>query len=463
MKQNPMADKNVLFIAYEFPPQGESGVQRSAKFVKYLPEFGYRPLVLTAAEEEITYVTDSTLLEDIRDTTVFRCQGYEHFLVRLPDKIRLLRRLVRFFLPPDRNILAWLPKAKRMALDIAKQYPIDCIYTTSYPFSSAILGRKLKQLLGVPWVADFRDPWTDDAVIFWPSKLHYLIEQGQERRVVEAADAMIVVTPTMKDIMVRKYPQWANKVHMICNGFDSQDLPTDNRVRRGPPLRIGYAGKLHEYDRQAVAGKPGPLSRFWLSKMAFRLSPTDLSTHSPYYLLHAVRALLDERPELEDKIRLSFAGIFRDRNVELVRELELEKIVSVKGYLPHAESLQLLTESDVLFLPLLSWKDGRRSYIYTGKIFEYLATKKPILAAVPEGDARDLIREARAGWCVDPHDVDAIKALLEDLIEKKMAGTLSVDLDDHVIARFDRREAAKKLAAIFDSLPRERSPRSDVR
>jgi len=108
--------------------------------------------------------------------------------------------------------------------------------------------------------------------------------------------------------------------------------------------------------------------------------------------------------------------------------------------------------SVVLFFPLMSYADGDRSYIYSGKVFEYLATNKPILAAVPTGDARDLITRARAGWCVDPRDVGAIKSLLEDLIEKKMAGTLNTNPDQQYIRRFERRELTRQLAELFDSL-----------
>ncbi|OHB69070.1 MAG: hypothetical protein A2V70_11580 [Planctomycetes bacterium RBG_13_63_9] len=452
MSQDDTPRKNILFVAYEFPPEGESGVQRSAKFSKYLPDFGYEPLVLTAAERNTEKRIDTTLLADVQNTRIFRCRGYERFVVRLPDKVRLFRRLTKFWLRPDRNVLAWLPKAKQAALNIAKEYPISVIYTSVSPFSSAILGRRLKKLLGVPWVVDFRDPWVDDLVRLWPSRLHRLYESRLERKVFEAADAIVVVTPTMKDMLASRYPQWATKTHVICNGFDPQDFP---RMEVAPPpdrLQIGYTGRLVEYEREMVAGRLGPLSRLWLSKIAFRDTSVDLSTHSPGYLLRAVRKLLDEHPDFEDKILLRFAGIFHEKNMELVRELQLENVVSVKGYLPHAESVRLLMESDVLFLPMTAWGGDRRSYIYSGKIFEYLASRRPILAAVPEGDARDLITRARAGWCVDPHDEIAMKSLIKELIERKMAGTLNTSPDEQIIRQFDRRNLTRQLAAVFDSL-----------
>src|SRR4030067_1134142 len=104
MKPDRNSKKCVLFVAYEFPPEGESGVQRSAKFAKYLPDFGYRPLVLTGAVKNLERVVDKTLLKDVRDTKIFRCHGYEHWFVRLPDKVRFLRRVTKFWLRPDRNV-----------------------------------------------------------------------------------------------------------------------------------------------------------------------------------------------------------------------------------------------------------------------------------------------------------------------------------------------------------------------
>ena len=456
MNRNPSPPKNVLFVAYEFPPRGEAGVQRSAKFAKYLPDFGYNPLVLTAAESEIDASTlhrDSTLMRDVEQVTVFPCRGSERFVMRIPNKVELLRRVVKFCLIPDMHVLAWLPAAKRVARQIAKQHRIDAIYTSVCPFSSALLGRKLKEMLGVPWIVDFRDPWIDESSRFWPTKLHYWIEQRQERRVIQSADAVVVVTPTMKEFLVRRYPQWADKVHMIPNGFDSADFPPRKEPTPHSRLRIGYTGKLFDYDREVVRGSWGAFSKFWFRYVAYRPSSVDFSTHSPYYLLHAVRRLLDQRPELQDKILLTFAGNFGEKNRELVVELGLEDVVCCKGYVPHAESVQVLMDSDVLFLPLMSPSNGERSHIYTGKIFEYLAADRPILAAVPPGDAADLITQISAGWCVNPRDTAAIQSLLEELIEKKTAGTLhNTNRDEQPVAQFERRVLTGKLAALLDSL-----------
>lgn len=459
MKTNRLPRRNILFIAYHFPPYGGPGVQRSAKFAKYLPDFGYRPLVLTAAQGEIDCPLDTTLLAEQRDTAIFACRGYERLVERLPRGVNL-HRVLSFFLRPDRNVLAWLPRARQTALKIARKYPIHGIYTSLCPYSNALLGQRLRKLLGAPWIVDYRDPWTDNTGLIWPTKLHYRFEVRQERRALEAADAVVVVAPTMKELLARRYPQWKSKIHVIHNGFDQEDMngfahrglaSWEERTRAGR-LQIGFAGAMLDYDANPGGAQFGLLDKLWVCLLSYRLTVPDLTTRSPLYLLRAVRALLDQRPELEDAIALSFAGRFGSRNLQLVRQLKLENVVSVKGYLPHQQALRLLVESDVLFLPMQTEENGRRSYNVSAKVFEYLATGKPILAPVPQGDLCDLIRRAGAGWCVNPHDVGAIKSLLEKLIQKKTTGTLSTTPDRQFIRQFERRELTRHLAALFDSL-----------
>lgn len=444
--------KNVLFIAYLFPPRGGAGVQRSAKFAKYLPDFGYNPLVLTAENQDADFVRDERLLEELDGTTIYRCRGRERWLVTIPRKLRI-NRLVSFWSRPDIFRAAWLPAARRMALQIAKEEPISVIYTSLSPYSSALLGRQLRDLLGIPWIVDYRDPWTTSPSSVFPTKLHYGIESRQERNVLAAADAVVVVTPTMKAFLIEKYPECAEKIHVICNGFDSDDVQS-SEISRSGPLRIGFAGSLldHNVSRTNIGARGGRLDKLWSSLLAYHKGSCDYSTHSPFYLLQAVRALLDERPELSESLELSFAGTFGDANLQVVKELGLERVVSVKGYLSHKESTQLLMNSDVLFFPMMIPPEGCRSHIHAGKLFEYLATGKPILATVPEGDARDLIEEARAGWCVEPRDVGAIKARLEKAIEQKTTGTLKLDANHRCIERYERRELTHQLAALFDKV-----------
>ncbi|NLX95856.1 MAG: glycosyltransferase family 4 protein [Rhodopirellula sp.] len=445
--------KNLLLVAYRFPPAGGPAVQRAAKFARYLPEFGYRPLVLAGVPDSRKYSLDTTLLAELTGTTIVRCPGHERFW-------RLLRStglaaLAKLFLVPDKEKL-WLPAATRAALEIAKRHPIDAIFTTVAPRSCAILGRRLKKLLGVPWVLDYRDPWTTGARI-WTTPMHRTLEIRQERQAVEDADAVVVVTPTMKDLLIEAFPEAKGKVHVICNGFDAADFSGLVSISSADKFRIAYTGGLADYhpfwDRLRTA----------VAKRLFGSGIRDWSTHSPHYLLHAVRSLLDEHPEWNERIELAFAGKFGKTNAREVRRLGLEHVVSLKGYLPHSQSVQLLMDSDVLFLTLFSLVNWPRNYVLTGKIFEYLTTGRPILAAVPEGDAREMIGRARAGWCVDPYDVQAMKTLLADLIRRKLDGRLALSPDRQYIGQFERRELTRRLAELFDGLCQSGADDANVR
>lgn len=456
--------KNVLFIAYHFPPSGGPGVQRSAKFVKYLPQFGWQPLVLTAAEQDIEYLAkDRTLLDDMPEASIVRCRGFEQSLLKLVRRAGL-RPVTALLLRPDKNVLGWCRGAARAARRLAARERIEAIYTSLGPFSSALLGARLKRALGVPWVADFRDPWTDDGMGVWPTRLHYFWECRQERRALQEADAVIVVTPGMRQMMVDRYPALADRVHLIPNGFDREDFAAGSAGPRADGvLRIAYTGAAVDYDFPRRLLIHGPATRLWNALIAYRPAEVDFSTHSPLYLLRAVRRLLDERPELAGKIELCFAGAFGEGNRTLIRRLNLEGAVKIKGYLPHAQSINLLLESDVLFLPMTSFPDGRRNYLYSGKVFEYLAARRPILALVPEGDLTDLIGQTTAGWCVDPRDTTAIKSLLVELIARKQDGSLSVESDPALIAPFERSALTERLAAVLDRVAAcSRFPCEDV-
>jgi glycosyltransferase involved in cell wall biosynthesis len=434
--------KNLLLVAHNFPPAAGPAVQRPAKFAKYLPEFGYRPLVLASGAPRNKHAPDQSLLDGLQQTEVVSCYGRERYLPLLQRAG--LGFLAKFCLLPDREVL-WVPAALRAATELAKQRPLHAIFTTVRPWSCVLLGQQLKKTLGIPWVLDYRDPWTTGNTS-WPTPLHRWHDVRQEREAVRAADAIVVVTPTMKELLVKAFPEARGKVHVICNGYDGEDFIDLTPAPPPDRLRIGYTGGLVDYDP------------FWGGLAALRaklLRPrtsSDWSTHSPFYLLRAVRALLDERPEWNDRIELCFAGGFGKANRRHVERLGLGHVVSVQGYLAHDRSVRLLMDCDVLFLPMVSPCDGQRSYNLSGKVFEYLAAGKPILAAVPEGDARDLIRRARAGWCVDPRDVESLRNHLRALVEQKLSGSTGSAPDREYVARFERRELTRQLAALLDSL-----------
>lgn len=443
-----MSEKNILFVASHFPPAAGPAGQRPAKFCKYLPEFGYRPLVLAVSDRKTLHPADHTLLNDVRETTIYRCGTFKPWPIRalrLFGIENLLRAL--FFASPDIGALTWHRDAISEARRIFSLHRIDAIYATVGPFSNAILGLKLKRLLGgIPLVLDYRDPWTT-AHKSWPTPFHLYRERSQEKQALAAADAIIAVTPTMQNMLEEAFPQSRGRVHVICNGYDRDDIPPRCASPLKGPLRVGYCGSSRRYRPQIQWALHGLLTRrFFYGEI------DDYSTYTPEYLCRATRVMLDNRPELNDHIFLRFAGQTTRTYAPLVSQLRLENIVSLEGYLPHSDSIRLLNESDVLFLPYALPTNGKRNYNYSGKIFEYLAVGKPILAAAPPGDARDLVERVGAGWCVGPKDIAGMASLLTKLVEAKMSGTLAIHPDKEIIYQFERRALTSRLADVFDSL-----------
>jgi len=439
--------RKVLLIAYYFPPQGGSGVQRSIKFAKYLPLYGYEPHVITPTCDGSTRTAqlDESLLRELSSVTVHRVSGGEAHLRRLTRYG--LQPLIEFFLRPD-AVRIWNLRVMQVVDKLVQKHDFQLVYVSLEPWSSALLGVRLKKKYGIRLVLDFRDPWTQRTMKVWPSRFHYGYDRLLERKVVGEADAIIAATPGVARVIQQSHPGISHKVSVIYNGFDSEDIPAQSQpsVAMSPKLRIAYAGTLESWNTQRT------LRRRIKETLGYKICSVDLSTHSPLYLLQAVKALSCEQPEFKCKLQLSFAGRFGAANEQLVMQLGLSDVVRVLGYLPHTETIELLQQADVLFLPMLTECDGRRSYNASGKIFEYLALRRPILAAVPEGDAADIVRHARAGWVVNPHDVLQMKVILKDLIARKQEDRLHMSPDEEYIQQFERKSLTGELAQLFDNL-----------
>jgi len=423
-------------------------VQRSAKFAKYLPRYGYQPHVVTCRLTDITGSRDEEMLEEVRDCRIHRTVSWERAVARIRGLSLVLR--------PDTRIL-WKRGALRLGARIGADERVDVIYTSVDPFSSAMAGMALKRRLGVPWVIDFRDPWTQNTRLKWLSRLHYWHDRFLEKAVLRAADAVVVVTPGMANVLRDAHPFVSPKVHVVYNGYDEDDMHEPCRgagivqdTEDPCQLRIGFAGTLWPWKT--------PIRERAKELLGFRVVSCDLSTQSPLYLFRAARKLLDECPSFAKILRIRIAGARVPENEKLAAELGLDEIVEFRGYLPHRESIRLLCQSDVLFLPMRAECEGRRSYNASGKVFEYLAAGKPILAAVPEGDAADLVLGAGAGWVVNPYDVEGLKQRLRWLIEKKRIGALSVATDRQYVEQFERKVLTARLAHLFDELLEKRAP-----
>lgn len=416
----------VLMVAYYFPPAGGSGVQRSAKFAKYLPHFGWEPIALTRDTSKMTLRDESLLKELPSDMEIIRTPARD--LTVLPSVFSKAGKFVAWkILIPDGEVL-WMKKAVHAALERLQKGDIKAIYTTSSPYSDHLLGLELKKNYpGIPWLADFRDEWTNNPYFLDKPHNSYRAnkEKSMERAVLENADILITNTPIMKDNFVRLNPGMGLETRMtvIPNGYDSDDFKQETNLKKkcGERFIITYTGAM--YGRR-----------------------------KPDNILEAVGNLVKSGLVDKEKIFVRFIGSFKNEVLQgYIDKNGLTGSVDAFSYMDHDECLKNMINSDAMLL-LEGGGPGSEAF-YTGKIFEYIQTNNPILAVIPEnGAAAGIIRTTGTGIVCDWADVKAIEQGFLILYQAWLKGESVISPNRDEIARYDRKALTQNLAEILDKV-----------
>lgn len=447
----------VLVFAYHFPPLGGAGVQRSVKLARYLPEFGVDVSVVTGPATAASQPTDATLAQELpADLRVIRIGGApgDVLTATRDDGMSFLRRLLRRHSPTER---AWIEGCITTGLAASAEFRPDLLYASMSPFETSEAMAWLSRRLGIPWVADLRDPWALDEMFVYPSALHRRLEERRMRSVLKSASLVVMNTPEATRALLTTFPEFSRaRVVTIPNGFDSSDFAESAPKRDASRFTIVHTGHLH-----ADLGARHR-SRLWLRRiLGGQRVEVDIEARSHVYLLRALEKWTSEEPDLRPAVQLILAGPVSDQDREIVRRSSVADWVRMPGYVNHPESIRLLRSADVLFLPMHGLPPGERARIVPGKTYEYLAAGRPILAAVPPGDARDLVDASSVGHTCAPRDVDAMHRILKELHESASHGlsTPATCLDR--IGRFDRRRLAHELASELHLLARGPCRRSE--
>lgn len=429
--------QKVLILSYYFPPMGMGGTQRIAKFCKYLPEFGWQPLVVTVKSVQY-YAQDSTLLQDLPGVKIYRTGSLdplrllawwrEHRQMRQKSShptpkapwsgkswLTLLNKIVSgWLLIPDSKIL-WLPFALIKAIQIIQKEKIQIILTTSPPHSSHLAGVILKWLLKIKWIADFRDEWTEGESQPCPTVVHKVINRSLERLVLKQADHVIGICQKLVDNLQRKANRTASAFSVIMNGYDAADFRLTTSTPPTKKLTFVHCGSI--------------------SKVS-----------NPEPFLAAMSTVFQERPELAPAIQIRFVGtdIF-SQLLPLLEKYELRDNVEIVGYVPHQIAIQEMFMADVLLLFVIKTSGEE---IITSKIFEYLATGRTILAIIPEGELAEIIRTAHAGYILSHADLMQLKQTILLLYEKYRKHQLNKQPHPY-IKRFERRFLTENLAHLM--------------
>jgi glycosyltransferase involved in cell wall biosynthesis len=413
----------VLLVTMYFPPAGGGGVQRPLKLATHLPSLGIETHVLAPDDPKWLHRD-----EELRPPT----QAFVHRARYLGPKARLpseeLRGLTgvdlalaqarlagRRLLLPDASV-TWAPTAIPAAVRIVRNEGIDAVVTTSPPLSMNLIGASVKKLTGVPWVADQRDSLVQNADRRFERKSVQAKEKALERvvRLVAGnADGIVAVSEAIADELRGFDPP--GPVRVIPNGCDFDDF-AGLEYTPGDRFRITHTGSFF--------GKRNP--RAFLSALA--------------------------SSGLDDVVA-RFVGDFRSVDREWVEELDLGDRLELLDYLPHRRALELQRDSEANLL-LLPEAAGRGKVVPSGKIFEYLAAERPILAAVPiDGAAATLVRETGAGIVVGPEDEKGIREALVSLHVRWKAGRLGTTyLSEGDRRRLSRKTRVEELAELLWSL-----------
>jgi hypothetical protein len=428
--------KRILFISHFFPPTGGAGVQRSSKFVKYLPQFGVSSVVVTGHSDPDSRWSpeDRSLLMDLpMDLRIFRAQlnpGDQQ-----KSDFHTLRR--------NAYLLA--------ARSAIREYSPDLILVSMSPFQDARIAAELAGEFGLPWVADLRDPWALDEFQIYRTAWHRREEVKRMESGLATTAGIIMNTPVAKRRLIATFPALGKRpVTSITNGFDSDEFPQSDVRTRNMRFRIVHTGTFHTKLGLNQKVKSPIYKILGKSHRGVQLLP-----RSPYYLLRALESIAANDPKMLGDIEVVFAGVSSDEDRKLIAESAVAGNVTMTGYLGHDESVKHTRAADLLFLPLHSIGDGEQSSIVPGKTYEYIASGNAILAALPDGDAKRIVEEAGNSRVVDPADVLGLEQGIRHFYKQWKNGSLIYQRDASQVMKYERRqltgELAEFLRAVIDS------------
>ena len=426
--------KKVLIITYYWPPSGGSGVQRWLKFVKYLRDFGWEPIVYTPENPE-NPETDISLQKDIpQNITILKTPIWEPYSFykkftgkkksqrinagflsenKKPNLLENFSIWIRgnFFIPDARKF--WIKPSVKFLEKYLSKNPVDVVISTGPPHSMHIIAYHLKKKLNIKWIADFRDPWTNIdfynelRLSSWADKKHHNLEQ----KVLYNADKVIVISKTMSEDMKRLHKRHYD---VITNGFDNDDLQTTD-IHLDKKFSIAHIGTMPK-------------------------------TRNPEALWKVLYVLVKENYQFASDLEIKLVGRVDYTVIQMLKQYNLLNYLNKIEYLPHDKVINIQQQSQILLLLLNDTPNAKM--ILTGKFFEYLSAQRPILCIGPtDGDAAKILNETKSGYISDFKDEEKLKNNILELYSKYKDG-ISL-FESTGIQKYSRKNLTRELAELM--------------
>jgi glycosyltransferase involved in cell wall biosynthesis len=408
-------------IAYYFPPLGGSGTLRSLKLAKYLPRFGWSPIVLAPRNPDWYYASDPGLLEELPSSVSIQRSRMlrSAWVYRLLNPLRLPRldmTLRRYVLQPDEQV-GWVPSASRLGKACIRRYGIRAILSSSAPLSCHLIALHLKRATGLPWIADFRDEWYENPHLDLPTTLHRRLHYWLEGRIVREADRVIATSPMFCQLLA-KHVARKEKFDTLFMGFDPEDFgPSAGQVRKETGrFVLAFAGMFY-------------------------------SSFRPVALAQALEALVRSGEVRPSSFRLQLIGANTPADLPVNLPAEM---IEYTGFLSHREAVGHLAAADALLL-LLSHERGPD--VIPSKTFEYLGSRKPILALVPpDGAVAQILKRTGGAVVVDIENRDGIQAAVLGLYRAWQRGECMRGSRPEEATAYSEPAQAARLATLLEGL-----------
>lgn len=431
-----MPKKKVLIFTYYWPPAGGAGVQRWLKFSKYLHDFNMEPIVITVDEKHSSYaqLDDSLNLEIKENQRVYKTNSFEPLNifsffagkknvpyagfanVNKKTTMQTISRFIRgnFFIPDPRK--GWNHYALKKAEALIKEEGIDIIITTGPPHSTHLIGQKLKKKYQLKWICDMRDPWTD--IYYYKDLLHIplvkRVDSKLEKKVLIECDKITTVSSGLKNIFENKSDKISSdKIHILPNGYDESDFKT-SIIKKNEKLTIAYVGTMAE-----------------------------IYEPSPFFDAFE-RSLKNGIP-----LELKLVGKVSPPILEELRNRSWSDKVNLVGQVSHSEAIHQMQSADILLLLIPNTEDSKG--ILTGKFFEYLAAKRPILAHGPKnGDIDNILNTTNAGRLFDFNNTSGIENYITYIYKEYYLENKSFESKN--IESYSRQSLSQELSKVIKEL-----------